>query len=207
MTKIYLILLSILSFGSKTSEDKNTKLPPLEVYIIDQESLPKATGKKGTTYTASVYVVDNTKQQVFGPFKGSSFPNAKEIPKGSDKPSTLLTGIHLFNNTYGHKGGTVKGLNLINRQEKRSVNGFSWFKAPSKVVYANVHAGFSDNGNFNSRGSMGCITIHPKEVDAFWKHFNFSFKTKGTATGVIYIYRANEKKRKQFIEQITQLYE
>ena len=34
----------------------------------------------------------------------------------------------------------------------------------------NVHFGKSDNGNYNSRGSQGCITIHPEDVNAFFSN-------------------------------------
>lgn len=202
---IFILLISTLSMGDKTSTSKKGT-PPLEIYIIDQKNIPKATGKKGTTYTASVFIVNNITKKVIGPFKGSSFPNNKEIPKGSDKPNTIITGSHLFNNKYGHKGGTKKGLNLINKEEQRIVNGYSWTKKPSKVKYANVHAGFSDKGNFNSRGSMGCITIHPKDVNKFWKHFDFSKKTKGTSSGVVYIYRNSKNKREELSKQIKHIY-
>lgn len=202
---IFILLLSILSVGDNTSS-KETSAPPLEIYIIDQKIMPKATGIEGTSYTATVFIVNNVTKKVIGPFKGSSFPNSKEIPKDSDKPNTIVVGPHLFNNKYGHKGGTKKGLNLINKLGVREVKGFSWSKRPSEVFYANVHAGFSDKGNFNSRGSMGCITIQPKEVNAFWKHFDFSKKTKGTSTGVVYIFRNNLEKRKKLIAQIKNLY-
>ena len=182
------------------------KIPPLEIYVIDIEDIPQATGEKGSTYTAQVFIVENNNREVIGPFRGSSYPNSKEIPEGSDKPNTVVAGSHIFNNKHGHKGGTVKGLNLINSNEERIVPGYSWTRQPSLVKYANIHSGFSDNGNFNSRGSMGCITIHPQDVNDFWEHFDFSDMTKGNATGVVYIYRNNQEKRQQLIEQIKRIY-
>lgn len=35
------------------------------------------------------------------------------------------------------------------------------------IKYGNVHSGKSDKGNYNSRGSQACITIHPDDADAF----------------------------------------
>ena len=57
-----------LVFSSYTVEDPEI-IPPLEIYIIDVPTLPKATSKKGTTYSASVYIIDNHKEDVFGPDK------------------------------------------------------------------------------------------------------------------------------------------
>ncbi len=205
MKYIYIVIVSIIFLGYNSYEEDKS-LPPLEIYIIDELEIPKATGEKGTTYTASIYVVNNINKKVIGPFKGSSYPNSKETPEGTDKPNTVVMGSHIFNNKYGHKGGTVKGLNLINYKKERIVNGYSWHKKPSTVTYANVHTGFSDNGNYNSRGSMGCITIHPKEVNEFWKNFDFSKKTKGTSEGIIYIFREKKNRRDLLIEQLEKLF-
>jgi len=204
---VLVVISSIVSLAFTMEEPTNPQSkPPLEVYVIDQETLPKATGVKGSTYTAQLYIVDNVKQKVFGPYQGSSFPNSKQSKEDPEKPNTLKAGAHIFNNKYGHKGGTKQGLNLINVDEQRITDAFSWFKKPSKIRYANVHTGCSDNGNFNSRGSQGCITIHPKQVDAFFKHFDFSKGTKGTSEGIVYIYRANATKRLSFIDQIKTIY-
>lgn len=205
----YLFFPVTLLFSFKFTKIVNTPeplVPPLEVYIIDVPELPKATGKKGSTYTASLFVVDNNKKKVFGPYSGSSFPNSRQSLENKEKPNTLKAGVHVFNNKYGHKGGTKKGLNLININEERKTDAFSWLKKPSVIVYANVHTGCSDNGNFNSRGSQGCITIHPKDVGSFFNHFNFSKGTKGTSEGVVFIYRNTSEKRKAFAKQITDLY-
>lgn len=35
------------------------------------------------------------------------------------------------------------------------------------MILVNVHSGKSDKGNYNSRGSKGCITIHPDDAAAF----------------------------------------
>jgi len=211
--KYYLYLATIIiSIGLSSSTEDNDGVvnPPLEVYIIDVPELPKATSVKGTSYSASIYVVDNLYKEVYGPYMGSSYPNSKETIDSSgnhtDRPSTVMDGAHLFNNKFGHKGGTKKGLNLINPTGKRIVDGFSWTHKPTKVVCANVHSGLSDKGNYNSRGSMGCMTIHPADVDTFFSHFDFSKSTKGNAEGVLYIFRDKEDQREKLAEQIQSLF-
>ena len=182
--------------------------PPLEVYVVDQEELPKATGKPGTTYTSSIYIVDNVKKKVFGPYRGSSFPNSKQSLEDKEKPNTLKAGLHIFNNKYGHKGGTLKGLNLINKVEERKTDAWSWTKKPSIIVYANVHTGYSDNGNYNSRGSEGCITLHPSDVANFFANFDFTSANgfTGKSMGTVFIYRDSPEKRKAFIDQIKKIH-
>ncbi|WP_298513131.1 hypothetical protein [uncultured Kordia sp.] len=208
---ILAVSLFFISYSSSSSSDAETtenKIPPLEIYIVDQETMPKDAGVPNTSYTASVFVIDNEKKQVFGPFKGSSYPNSRETEPGSDKPNTVDTGIHLFNNEYGHKGGTVKGLNLINQEEQRKTDGYSWTKKPTTMSYVNLHQGYSDLGNYNSRGSLGCITIQPDEVGQFWSHFDFSINgTKGTSNGVVYVFRESEEKREQLINEIKNVYQ
>ncbi len=184
----------------------NNVTPPLEVYIVDQEEMPKATGVPGTTYTASIYVVDHIKKKVYGPYKGSSFPNSKQSLEDKEKPNTLKEGLHIFNNKYGHKGGILKGLNLVNKSEERKTDALSWSKKPTFIVYANVHTGFSDKGTYSSRGSQGCITLHPSDVESFFKNFDFSNGTKGLSSGTVYIYRDTPKKRQAFINQIKKIY-
>lgn len=189
-------------------------LPPLEVFFIDQEELPADNGTPGTSYTAQVYVLDNANGGVLhGPFKGSTYPNSRENPQGSDKPSRVIEGPHYFNNRNGHKGQTVKGLNLVDSLEVRIVPGLSWTLNPTVVQYANVHTGFSDRGNYNSRGSEGCLTIHPDEVDAFMSLFDFSIPnyqdppklTLGTSEGVVYVFREEEDIRNQLINELESL--
>jgi len=199
------IIIGFLNLSSTTLEVENA-IPQLEVYIVDQEKLPPATGKKGSTYTASIFIVDNLKEQILGPYRGSSFPNSRQSKEDPEKPNTLKEGVHLFNNKYGHKGGTIRGLNLINKDEKRVTKAFSWSNIPSEIVYANVHTGCSDNGNYNSRGSQGCITIHPDDVVPFLTHFDFSKGTKGISEGIVFIYRNTLEKREAFINQLKNLY-
>ena len=62
------------------------------------------------------------------------------------------------------------------------------------MQYVNVHEGASDKGNYNSRGSEGCVTINPKDAKSFF--FNFDWRgtngTTGTSSGTIIISRGNK---------------
>lgn len=194
-----------------TDED----LPPIEVFFIDQEEMPADDGTDGTTYTATVYVLNNETGDLHGPFRGSTYPNSRENPEGSDKPSRVAEGPHFFNNRNGHKGQTVRGLNLIDSLDVRIVPGWSWSLLPTTVQYANVHTGFSDRGNYNSRGSQGCLTLHPDENDSFMDLFDFSIPnylnppqlTMGTSEGVVYVFREEEDIRNQLINELESLNE
>ena len=190
-------------------------LPPIEVFFIDQENLPDDAGIAGTSYTALVYVLDNTNKRRYGPFNGSTYPNSQENPSGSDRPNRVSEGPHYFNNLSGHKGQTKQGLNLVNTDAVRIVPGYSWSLQNTEVQYANVHTGFSDKGNYNSRGSQGCPTIHPDQVDDFMALFDFSIPnwedppqfTLGTSEGIVYIFREDEPTRNQLINEIESIYE
>jgi len=190
-------------------------VPPLEVFFIDQENLPNDSGVSGTSYTAKVYVLDNVNERRFGPFDGSTFPNSQENPTGSDRPNRVAEGPHYFNNLNGHKGQTRKGLNMVDINAVRIVPGYSWTLLNTVVQYANVHSGFSDKGNYNSRGSQGCPTIHPDQVDGFMDIFDFSVPnwedppqfTLGNSEGIVYIFREDEPTRNQLINEIESIYE
>lgn len=61
------------------------------------------------------------------------------------------------------------------------------------MTYVNVHSGQSDKGNYNSRGSQGCVTICPKDATNFFSNFTTTAGTHtGTATGTINIQRGNK---------------
>ena len=38
------------------------------------------------------------------------------------------------------------------------------------------HPDSMDRGNYNSRGSHGCVTIHPEDAEAFFSHFSWTNK-------------------------------
>ena len=203
--------------GVTSSEDSDN--PPFEIFFFDQIDIPDDRGVPGTSYTAKVFVLDNIQKIKFGPYRGSTHPNSKELldseGERTDRPNSVSSIVHLFNNKNGHKGKTQKGLNLINSRSERLVDGYSWSKKDVKVKYANVHSGFSDKGNYNSRGSLGCPTIHPEDVDMFMSHFDFSIPnrddpnlfTMGNSEGVIHILRTNDDEKNILIEEMTLVYE
>ena len=55
----------------------------------------------------------------------------------------------------------------------------------------------SDNGNYNSRGSQGCITCNPDSSDAFWSNFSWtgSNTNTGNSSGIINVVRGDATTR------------
>lgn len=150
---------------------------------------PKDNGTQGETYTAEIYI--DADGNIYGPFSGSSFPNSKSNSDNSTSSNTVDEGEHSYLNEFGHKGGAKKGLNLgqgeVETQEDRTFPGKKPDGSDVTMQYVNVHTGASDNGNYNSRGSEGCITINPSDVDNFMQHFDWSGDTgnTGNAKGTI----------------------
>ena len=64
----------------------------------------------------------------------------------------------------------------------------------NKVVmnHVNIHKVYSDRGGPASRGSHGCITIHPDDQEAFFSNFSWSPNVsgvRGTSNGTVFVYR------------------
>ena len=174
------------------------------VYVFDQPMRPNDQGKKGETYTAEIFVEING--SVTGPYRGSSYPNSKSNSDNSTKYNTVNEGEHKFNNKHGHHGGTEKGLNLVDQSGNRNTSGTNPNGDEVTMTNVNVHEGASDNGNYNSRGSQGCITIHPDDTDNFFSNFSWDAKknsTKGTSNGSIFIYRKDSEDRRNAYKRIT----
>lgn len=87
-------------------------------------------------------------------------------------------------------------MNLINESGKRSVPAYDPQGNDITATNVNVHSGASDRGNYNSRGSQACITIHPEDAEAFFSNFNWTNtqKTVGNSSGMIIIIRSDEEK-------------
>ena len=170
------------------------------VYVFDQPTRPLDRNIKGETYTAEIYVEING--NITGPYRGSSYPNSKSPNDNSTNYKTLTEGVHKFNNTSGHKGGTQKGLNIVNDVGKRESTAVNPNGETVIIRDANVHSGYSDNGGYMSRGSKGCITIHPEDVKTFFENFKWNEKNPntGTSSGDLFIYQTNSKEReKQYL--------
>jgi hypothetical protein len=162
------------------------------VYVLDQANRPNDNGTEGETYTASVFVVQNG--QISEEYEGSSYPNSVSNTDNSTDYNTLNEGNHEYNNSSGHDGGTEQGLNIVDENDSRT-------NAPGTdpdgnnvtMEYVNVHEGASDNGNYNSRGSQGCITLNPDDATDFMDNFNWSGEggNTGTSTGTLILSRGN----------------
>jgi hypothetical protein len=66
------------------------------------------------------------------------------------------------------------------------------------MQYVNFHKGASDNGNYNSRGSAGCITCNPDDATRIFNNFEWSNNgagNTGTSSGTINIVRGNSTTR------------
>ena len=167
-----------------------------KVYIFDQKENPNNKRK----YTAKIYV-ETSDGVIHGPYNGSSHPN------NPNKHNTLKSGQHSYNNESGHKGGTKKGLNIVNNKGNRSALGTSPDGKNKTMTYVNVHSGqpAKENNGKENRGSEGCPTIKPEEAEEFFKNFDFSNGNTGKAEGPLNIYRGtkeNVDKAVQIMEDI-----
>jgi hypothetical protein len=158
------------------------------VHVLDQGTRPVDNGTVGQTYTAVIYVEQN--RVINGPYSGSSYPNSKSNTDNSTNFNTVNEGEQQYNNESGHSGGTQKGLNLVDANGNRNSSGTDPNGNSVTMTYVNVHEGSSDNGNYNSRGSAGCITINPNDAASFFDNFDWSSSINtGTSTGSIIIKR------------------
>jgi len=165
------------------------------VYFLDKGQRPLDNGTKGTTYTASVYVIDEG-GNVNGPFKGSSYPNSVSNTDNTAAANTIDEGTHNYNNRNGHKGGTMQGLNIDDSDTgSRTTTGITPEGENTQMENVNVHKGTSDEGNAKSRGSLGCLTISPAENDLFLSIFDWSGASgnTGNTLGKVFIIRNTER--------------
>jgi hypothetical protein len=113
-------------------------------------------------------------------------------------------GTHDYNNTSGHSSSTKKDLNLVNDNGKRYTPGTDPDGNSVTLQYVNVHDGASDRGNYNSRGSAGCVTCNPGNTDNFFDNFNWTSPNTntGNSTGTIRVVRADEVGRKAAVNAL-----
>jgi len=172
----------------------------IEVYFFDVSALgnmePQYDGRP--TYTGAVYVANYRSGTLNGPYiTSSTFPNSKKNNMKETKYNTVLEGSYIFNNRSGHKGAKRRGLNLVRQTglsgwEGRFNLGFDKNGDTVLMKDVNVHGGTSDKGNYNSRGSHGCLTILPKDTLEFFKHFGMQHKTTGNLEGGLYVFREDD---------------
>lgn len=129
------------------------------VYVFDQPQRPNDRGIKGETYTGEVYV--EIEGKIVGPYRASSYPNSKSNTDNTPSANTINEGITEFNNKFGHDKGQKKGLNIVDENGERLTEGTTPNGEDVTMELVNVHSGYSDNGNYNSRGSHGCVTYIP----------------------------------------------
>ncbi len=167
------------------------------VLVIDKDERPQDNGTVGTTYTGSTYYLNETTGDISGPYRSSTYPNSISNSDNSTKYNTLNEGEHKYNNTSGHDGGTKKGLNIDDKGSRRT-DGTKPDGEDVTMQYVNYHSGASDKGNYNSRGSAGCITCHPDDANSFFENFNWTntTKTKGDSSGTITVQRGTEAENK-----------
>jgi len=167
------------------------------VYIFDQAQRPADDGTDENTYTAEIYVTDND-DNVIGVYDGSSYPNSVEtVGDNSPAGNTVNEGPHKYNNSSGHDGGTEKGLNLVDSDGNRAnIPGTTPDGNETTMTVVNVHEGTSNNGNYNSRGSLGCPTIKPTDAESFFNNFDWSGAngTTGNTSGTVFIYKGDSGK-------------
>ena len=123
------------------------------VYVFDTPYRPNDKGVYGETYTAETYVEING--EITGPYRSSSYPNSRSNTDNSTPYNTVPEDIMInFNNKYGHNGGSEFGLNLIDENGNRKIEGISPDRNKAEMTLVNVHSGKSDKGNYNSRVSI-----------------------------------------------------
>ena len=188
----------------------------IDIYVFDQANSPIDDGTNANTYTATIYLVwdgvvmDET-------FRGSSYPNTiNGTDDGSTQYNTTKEGSWSYHNRNGHTpvstGVTVKGLNIDNDNDptKRTVPGTKPDGTDKTMTNVNVHSGCSNNGNYNSRGSQGCITLHPDDYENFMSYFDWSGTggVRGNSEGTIHIFRGssgdgkkNELERNLYLQE------
>lgn len=153
--------------------------------------------------------VEHDDGTVNGPFSGSSYPDSKNNTDNSTSHNTLNEGEHLYNNESGHKGGTKQGLNVVNESNVREAPGTDPNGSSVTMTVVNFHKGASDNGNYGSRGSAGCLTISPTDAASFFDNFDWSGANgkTGTSSGTIVVRRgeSDQQKQEEFNLQVQQL--
>ena len=171
------------------------------VLVMDCATRPLDRGVRGTSYTASIYVIKDG--VISREYRGSSYPNSINNTDNRTKYNTLKEGEMPYNNLFGHKSSSVKGLNIVDEKGERYAPAIDSEGNDVTAQYINVHRGHSDNGNYNSRGSHGCITIHPEDAENFFSNFIWTNdkQTTGTSSGVLILIRNNDI-RKQYEEDL-----
>ncbi len=177
-----------------------------KVLVVDIDERPQDNGTAGTTYTGEMYIMNEETGDIDGPYEASTYPNSKSNQDNSTDYNTVNEGEHSYNNTSGHSGGTQKGLNIDDSNNgSRTSDGTDPDGNDVEMQYVNVHSGASDNGNYNSRGSAGCITCNPDDMNDIWANFKWNNNgtgTTGTSSGTINIVRGDATERTNAVNSL-----
>lgn len=170
------------------------------VLVIDKDERPQDNGTAGTTYTGETYYLNEETGDVNGPYRSSTYPNSRSNNDNSTKYNTLNEGDHQYNNASGHDGSTKKGLNIDDKGDRRT-DGTNPDGEDVTMQYVNYHSGASDRGNYNSRGSAGCITCAPDDAEAFFENFNWTnnAETTGDSSGTITVQRGTDAENRHTV--------
>jgi RHS repeat-associated protein len=142
------------------------------IYIFDQGERPKDNGIKGKTYTAElIFDFNGTASESY---RASSYPNSKSNQDNSTQYNTISSKEFSFDNKFGHKQSSQRGLNIYDNEGSRSASGKKPDGSDAKMHGVNAHSGYSDNGGATSRGSHGCVTWHPDDDQSILNHFDWS---------------------------------
>lgn len=144
------------------------------IYVFDQSERPPDNGTPGTSYTATIMVIQNG--SITGIFDGSSYPNSVSPNDNSPAANTVNDGEFSLDNAYGHNGSITRGLIVYDNSSTRTSSGTNPTGEPAIMSGVNVHTGTSNDGGHQSRGSIGCITIDPNQ----WADFSNLFDWSGT---------------------------
>lgn len=187
--------------------ENKTKSSPFEIEVFFFD-LPRNESYI-PTYNAKVLVANHTKHELSRVIMGSTYPNASQFNSKASPYNTIISGEHIFNNRTGHAKSRRKGLNVVTSVGMKKGDGrFNLGISPSGdtilMEYVNVHAGKSNLGNYNSRGSHGCLTIQPKDSIHFFKAFEFngSSGTIGNSEGGLYVFREDSITTEQIISAL-----
>ncbi|MEP5429822.1 MAG: RHS repeat-associated core domain-containing protein, partial [Flavobacteriaceae bacterium] len=182
---------------SHFGNDQNTDPPVINVYVFDKPNQPNDNYRKAN-YTALIFVeVDGYLYQ----YTGSSYPDSKRNEDETEH-NTVAEGEHDFNNESGHKGGTQKGLNVVDGNGNRNAPGKDPDGNDVTMQYVNVHTGYKTR-----RYSEGCPTICPSDYDGFTSHFNWDNGKTGNSQGSIFIYRGTHPESLNQLNDILTRYE
>jgi len=174
------------------------------IYIFDQAERPADNGTPGTTYTAEIMIESDG--EVSDSYRARTYPNSNSNTDNSTEYNTINSGAYSWDNKYGHKTSSRKGLNIYDNAKTRTASGTDPDGKAVNIVGENGHKGASDNGNYNSSGSQACVTWAPADNTAVLGHFDWSGTitrttdgvsktytgTTGKSSGMMYIYKGNK---------------